>query len=450
MNICFVANYNKTYFFNEVAKRISSKSDVYWIAVNKKIAEYLIALYGEPNVLYLPKRIARLSPGEPFDDFKINELIAGDRILRLDYEEGYKYLCNIQKHIVEFITDKKIKLIFGELTWAHELLIKRISLKNEKLGCNYINPHTVRIPNGRFAFFKDEFQCQLVDLGLETKKFPDDLFVPKKPDYLRLNDQILKKKSSILGRAQRFKRFLTGENLDKDDPTLPKRMSWSRIAIPFKEEINRIMYQFVERQPIKSVENKKFVLFTLHKQPEASVDVLGRYTENQYQIIYDIWRTLPFDWWLVVKEHSNAVGDRGYNFYQNIRKLRNVILIDERIDSYQLLNRAQGVISISGTIGYEAALLNIKALMLADVFFKFSHVKTLTYSDLKYCQNLEDLLQRLPNNEVSDNKIKEFIFQNSFPGLISDPISDSRCMSEDNVKTVAQAFDSIIEFYAKR
>ena len=61
------------------------------------------------------------------------------------------------------------------------------------------------------------------------------------------------------------------------------------------------------------------MVYTLHKQPEASVDIVGRYYDNQYTNIQNIWRILPDDWCLVVKEHTNAIGDRPLSFLKKLK-----------------------------------------------------------------------------------------------------------------------------------
>src|SRR5690606_24694408 len=93
-----------------------------------------------------------------------------------------------------------------------------------------------------------------------------------------------------------------------------------------REEWNRLTYQFIKKTSYQEIEKKNFVLFTLHKQPEASVDIVGRYFDDQYKVIQSIWRILPESWYLVVKEHTNAIGDRSFSFFRKIKAHRNIIL----------------------------------------------------------------------------------------------------------------------------
>ncbi|MGM5630000.1 hypothetical protein O2K51_03780 [Apibacter raozihei] len=445
MNICFIANYHKTQFFFEISKYLSEKYDIniYWIVVNKSNKNFLEKYTN--NILYLSKSVILDTKNTAIDDFKLNEIVYGDRILKFSTNKGVDFLTKIQKPVYDFIKDNRIQYIFGELTWAHELLIFRMTKYCQELNCKFLNPHTIRIPGGRFAFFVDEFQSKMYefDLNYEKMQYPVDAFIPKKPDYLQLNDQILKKKNSWQGRIKRIKKFITSENLDSDDITLPEKWKFNRFFIPFIEELNKETYKFIPKINLDTIKNKKFILLTLHKQPEASVDVLGRYMEDQFTNIIVIWKQLPQDWLLVIKEHTNAVGDRSWKFYNKLRKYKNLIFIDEKTDSYELLEYCQAVVTISGTIAYEAALLQKKSLILCDVFFDFSYVKKISLDDFKFSKNILSIMDTIPNNEDDERK-KKYIFANSFEGIISDPVSNPKCIESINIDNVSKAFYKII------
>ena len=449
MNICFVANYNKTIFFNEVSNILSKNYNIntYWIVVNKQNRSLLEEQEQNGRVLYLPKSIIRETKNDRLGEFKLNELVYNDRILKFNKKNGVRYLTSIQKPIYEFIKNNNVEYVFGELTWAHELLILRLINHYNELNCKYLNPHTVRIPNGRFAFFVDEFQSQLHVIQPEVEDLYDleKYFIPKKPEYLALNDAILKKKSSIRGRLNRLKRLLTSEGLDQEDITLPDRWTWNRFLTPILDELRKETYKFLSKVDLEFVKDKMFIFLTLHKQPEASVDVLGRYYEDQQQLIKNIWRQLPDNWWLVVKEHTNAVGDRPLSFYKDLQKFEKLVFIDEKVDSYKLLECCQAVVTISGTVAYEAALLKKRALVFSDVFFAFSYIKKISLEDLKDSRNLLEIIDSIPNKDIDDFQMKKHIYVNSFEGTISDPVSNPRCMDEENINNVSKAIFAAIK-----
>ncbi len=125
-NICFVANFNKTYLFDAIASRLRRQGcNIYWITVNRKLYEFLKGRYQENNILLINKDDIKTA-NDYIDDFKLYELVYGDRVLRLMPAAGISFLTGIQRPLYDFISTNHIKFIFGELTWAHEILIHRM------------------------------------------------------------------------------------------------------------------------------------------------------------------------------------------------------------------------------------------------------------------------------------------------------------------------------------
>ncbi len=436
-NICFVSNFTKTYLFHEVGKKLAENGvGVYWIAVNKDYYNFLLQHYPAQNILYINLSYINV-PAPAVGEFKINELFYGDRFLKHN-KDGLKFLTHIQKPIFDFLQKNAIRFVFGEATWAHELLIHRICSLQE-LNCTYLSPHTIRIPNGRFAFYTDEYQSEMyVGKNKEQEQAFD--YNIEKPDYLKLNDAILKKKSSLSARLKKIKYFLTSENIDPLDPSLLKDRLVT-FKIKGQEELNKERYKSIKKVALGAVKDKKFVLITLHKQPEASIDVVGRYYEDQVQNIKNIWRSLPHDWLLLVKEHTNAIGDRSYAFYTDLLKLERLFFLEEKTDSYQAILSSELVVTVSGTIAYEAALMGKPSFTFADCFFnKMKGCKKINLDDLRHATSLQTLIEK--PTDVSE--FKKFVIDNSYKGIISDYLSNPACMEDDNIKAIATAINSLI------
>lgn len=444
-NICFVANYTKTFLFHKVAQQLT-KHDiaVYWIVVNKKLLDFLMEHYPKEQILYISKKNINLE-NDIVDEFKLNELIYGDRVLRHDLNNSYSFLKNIQLPIYQFIQQNNISKIFGEITWAHELLVHRICKQKEELKCQYLNPHTIRMPNGRFTFFEDEYQSIIhISNKKNSINIPDvaKVITVEKPDYLVLNDKIQAKNRSLFNRLKKIKFFITGENKDSLDPTILNQR-WIVLKIRVKEEINKELYRFIKTHDLKEFKDKKILFLALHKQPEASVDVLGRYYEDQYINIVNLWRVLPDGWVILIKEHTNAIGDRTLSFYHKITALSNVYFINEKIDSHEIITQSELVATISGTVAYEAALLGRPSVTFAPTFFNgLSNSKNIHLDDLRNPNIIENLLT--PRSGLSNEDFSEQLLKNSFEGLISDYLSDGRCMDNVNINNLTIAFLEIL------
>jgi hypothetical protein len=446
-NICFVANYEKTLLFSKVADKLND-ANIFWITVNRILYQDLAARYPEETILLIDKDFVLANKKSNFDTspYKLNEMWYGDRVLKNE-SWGQTYLSNLSGIYYDFISKNNIDFIFGEQTWAHELLAHRVSSLNSELGCQFLSPHTVRMPSGKFAFFKDEFQSSIQTYRSEDFEYEQQpILKAKKPEYLALNDTILDKKSKLSYFVKKGKYFFSERIKEAHDPTKPDSL-YRAFKGFFSYYINKKKYHaFVKELTVTDVADKDFVLFTLHKQPEASIDNTGRYYENQIEIIKNIWRILPENTLLLVKEHSNAIGDRKLDFYKKISAFNQVKFIDYKSDSYQLVKKAKAVFTISGTVAYEAALMDTPTFTFVPIFFNgLSLCKHINYDELRKPEtSLKALINSVEYSETTDQNYTNWIHGNSFEGIISDYNSNSACMEDVNIEKLVKAVNIIV------
>ncbi|WP_160286033.1 glycosyltransferase family protein [Pseudomonas knackmussii] len=443
MKICFVANYQKTIFFHEVSKYLLKKGvEIFWIAINKEQVTSLSNHYPPSNILLIDKSALKKNT-KPVDDFKIKELVFGDRCLKNE-KWGLDYLEKIQEPTYEFITKNKINVVIGELTWAHEILIMRMIKKRPEINSTYLNPHTIRIPPNKFAFFTNEFQSEILELPTPPMEETTPITLEAiPPDYLNLNNVLLKKSRKFSSRANKALNFFLRWKKDFNDPTLTTS-HLNTLTKRVKEELNKELYSLLPRRKFtEEIKRTKYVLLTLHKQPEASIDVIGRYYENQETNILNISRSLPTHWKLLIKEHTNAIGDRSILFFLRLLRDPSIILIDENESSLNMVESAQLVITVSGTVAYEAAIKGIPSLTFADTFFnKLGHCRKLTIEDLRN-REIPELIDSIKKSEDNTQEFTHWITRNSFDGIISDPTSNPNCMTKGNIEKVSDAILSV-------
>lgn len=445
-NICFIANYYKTDVFVEIAKTLMVHGiKVFWITPNTKQYLSLSEKFSKDEVLYIGRKevLASTLPNIDFE-LKIHELVYGDRVLSRESPKWtYTYLKQLKNIYYDFIKRNNIEYVFGELTWSHELLAIRLLKEAKELNCQFINPHTIRIPNGHFAFFTDEFQSIIKEVNIPSNSI-HSIIKAEKPAYLALNDKFIDEKSTVKHNLVLLKNFISRTNQDANDPTLYGN-PFIQFKIKTREIINRFLFNhFVSETKTESLpNNKKTILFTLHKQPEASIDVIGRYYENQLMLIKNVWRILPENHILLVKEHSNAIGDRDLNFYKEIKKLRHTFLIDHKVNSYDLLENCSAVFTVSGTIAFEAALKGKKSFTFAPTFFnRLSDCTEINWKDFRNNQTFDDLLKKGEGQDLAE--FSDWLMRNSIEGIMSDSFGDPRCMHKDNIKNLSDGFLTIL------
>ncbi len=115
----------------------------------------------------------------------------------------------------------------------------------------------------------------------------------------------------------------------------------------------------------------RFFYYPLQYEPEFSIDVLGTSCLDQLQVIQRISAALPAGYLLCLKEHPNMFpGRRPLGFYRKVVRLGNVRLMDSLIDGYDLIEKCRGVITISGTAGFEALFYGKPVLLFGQAFYQ--------------------------------------------------------------------------------
>ena len=108
---------------------------------------------------------------------------------------------------------------------------------------------------------------------------------------------------------------------------------------------------------LSDLEGKRFVFFPLAAEPESTLQVISPEYFFQLGAIASIARDLPAGYYLVVKDTFRNFGRRPRDFYGQIRDFKNVILLDMLDFGHEIIQKADAVITIAGTAGFEAAIM---------------------------------------------------------------------------------------------
>ena len=139
---------------------------------------------------------------------------------------------------------------------------------------------------------------------------------------------------------------------------------------------------------------EKFFLYPLHCQPEASTSVRATYYCNQLNTIENIAFAMPFPYKLYVKEHPAAIGTRQNSFYEQLQKIPNVVLISSAKNTEELIRNSSGVITLTSTVGMEAALIGKPSYVFGDVFYSYHPL-------CRQVKNFDDLNEKI-NNDLAN------------------------------------------------
>lgn len=140
----------------------------------------------------------------------------------------------------------------------------------------------------------------------------------------------------------------------------------------------------------------KFFLYPLQFQPEASTSVMAPYYTNQLYTIQNIAFSIPFPYKLYVKEHPSAVGKKPDAFYESLRRIPNVVLIQAKESAAKLIQASSGVVALTSMMGLEAALAGKPSYIFGNSFYAYHPL-------CRRVRNFDELRERI--QEDLDNPI---------------------------------------------
>ena len=208
------------------------------------------------------------------------------------------------------------------------------------------------------------------------------------PKTIFSKSNVILSKLKKLGRADYLKKrlimflhYTDSDQKEKNKSIFNSNQSYTKTLI-FKHLNNRKKqklkkyYEGIARNTVN--DKNKYILCALQYQPEKSTSPLGGVFVNQYLMIDLLSKSLPEGWKLLVKEHPSqfvsqysryGVQLRSERYYQKINALDNVNLVSIHEDIFCLIDNAEAVASVGGTICWEAVARGKPALNFAHSWF---------------------------------------------------------------------------------
>lgn len=390
MNIGIPINSNQKGLLVSLGKELESRGhQVFYIARDYNVCKVIRKLlptskYKEPTARIDIKEWFALPVGtDIIDQCLKREKQYGETFSMLaSYDRGLGkgYLYNADNHpdIGKAWWSKERK--FAEILrdfYYYEYVIEKFNLdrviglvqsKVLALVCRYWDiPYvTIAAPRygGRFYWVDNEHEQSLNLVGL-VRKYVDELFctdfnfsniqlkqtecsqyVFSKINY-SYSAAIKKATHSVL--VQSYQRI---RGIQKRDSY--KFAGWVR---PLLQKPYIYKYFLRHGKTPQDLKGSRIVLFPLQVEPEISLIALSPEFNNSLEAITWISKSLPTDVYLVVKEHPNAFGVRSKRYWNNLRRMPNVVLAHPKVSSLEWLDRCSLVATITGTMGYEAVYM---------------------------------------------------------------------------------------------
>jgi len=308
-----------------------------------------------------------------------------------------------------------------------------------------------------------------------TSKEISDEFVKLKKDY---KDQLRKYDEKYLEKNEHTVTLKTVSDFDSSIPTVSKKIKHyiKRSSMELEPTYtnlgktklkllkNRIKNyftikkrtKFLDANAIKTIKSEKFFYFPLQSEPEATILALSPFFSNQTTLIETIAKAIPIDSVLYVKEHPIQKEKlwRPIEDYKKIINIPNVKLIHPSINSLKLIQKSEGIISISGTTGFEGLFYKKPVIIFGDEHYdKISMV-----TKIQKISNLsQEIKNAITNFKFNENELNLFIeilnrFSLSVPyaSIMKDGVSLSSIQRNgENFDITNFHFEKFIEKYQK-
>ena len=96
----------------------------------------------------------------------------------------------------------------------------------------------------------------------------------------------------------------------------------------------------------------------------------SRFYLNQIDVIRNIAQSLPVGCQVLIKEHPASMGKRPPSYYRKLLGVPNLRIADPGLNSREIVEHCRMVITISGSIGFEAAIRRKPVICFGHVWYE--------------------------------------------------------------------------------
>jgi hypothetical protein len=183
--------------------------------------------------------------------------------------------------------------------------------------------------------------------------------------------------------------------------------------------------KLLNRHYIKELPDEPYVYYPFHVPLDFQLTTRCPQYLDQLYIVDYISRKLPYGHLLLVKEHPASVGAYSYSRIKEISRLGNVRIMNPAMNSYDIINRAQCVVTVNSKVGAEAIMQRRPVVTLGVSFYRG---KGLTVDVDEVSQLPRAIEEASKMHPLEEEKVVEFlakVYRWSRPGELFLSTSDN-------------------------
>lgn len=434
MKILFIENREKTFFWEKIAHYLHAQGhNVHWLIQNHM---YRPRQTDTKNISFIPYPTSKEMAIETEELLIQNNypLMTADRG-RVYFQSGTGHYNYYRKKIENILNSYQPDLVVGESTLFHELIAIGLC---RKLGAKYVQPMSNRYPRGRFSLLSFDSQNPIIESG-EQWTYEQALHLAERiaksaemPFYMQnlTGTAKLRQQLNLMAAHGRvWSGRLWGERYNTPSAT-------RKLALNKALKRNAARWHALERIPR---EPKNTVLYPMQLQPEANIDVWGQPFSNQTDLIKRLLYASPDTTEIAVKINPKTKYELTDELLSLADKEKRICLLPKNLPMNEALKLTTGAVTVTGTVAFEAIcgkgrVVSLRHPIIEREFPEF-HAET---PEIAVHRLIKDPQTGVGNIERGATLIQRLVNQ-SFSGLIGDPISYPACMLKDNISSVAKA-----------
>ncbi|MEJ2374194.1 MAG: hypothetical protein P8Y71_01890 [Pseudolabrys sp.] len=127
--------------------------------------------------------------------------------------------------------------------------------------------------------------------------------------------------------------------------------------------------RFFCRLSANDLQDLRYVYLAFHKDPEQALNYQASFWVNQHNTAALLSGALPAGYKLLVREHRLNAGRRPNEFYKELLRLPQLVLIDAYDNQFKYIANADLIVTDNGSTGWEGLVLGRHVITLADNFY---------------------------------------------------------------------------------
>lgn len=391
------------------------------------------------------------------DSTSVNTMIQADRIIRrYSFERALRIVAAIRDFWDDLLARMRPDAILGEIACATEWIAW---LAAQRMNIQYLAPYPTPVTNRLFFLGAPDGVWEPMERAFESASncglSPEQEHVAE----LFVRDFRAKKaKPPFLSWAQRSPLTPNFRELGRRAARIPFRLRtffedgqyevgsyhgtppW----LPVWEDTMRIVRHAASEATVFecTIADGPKVYFPLHVQPEFTTDVRAPFFTNQVALIESISKSVPAGYRVVVKEHPGMKGERKREYYRDIQKIKNVQLLSPAVDSHEVIQQSDAVLTITGSSAWEGILYEKPVIAFGTLCYGFGNLVYRCNSIAELPAILRKALHAHKSDRSQMLRLVWSLLATAHEAEWGDPIRQPQICEEANVEKVADAIVS--------